>query len=439
MKILFSGILFLTLLGIGMGFHGDPDMAAEVKELLLFKSGTHYEVRLKSEGKMLIYLEPDAWQGNSDVYSVAGGRRVGHHWSQFLMASPGKWLTDRVESEGEFLIDFKVLKDEGKIVIYAGRWGFRDYFVTAAVHYIWVENDLLYRYVKTNLTVLRDIPDPVGEIWVELMNDPDYYMLAVAKTMDGIKTYDMRGITGGALREYTLDRYGWIALINPSSSGVKGSPVLVLVDSTHKVHPAVDSIPQVDTIGLHLLGEDVRILKRGDYYELNYLLIVSTKPNDYSWIDDAVKEAEPMIDLIERGEATREVPQIVTETVTTVITSIEANKGPTSSITTIVPYIPEVFKVYILPAVYVGAMGCALYVILRRRPRRFSETISAHVRPGEGKEGEGEETMPGVIVAAASMLRCRRCGFDNPAGSRFCNQCGAQIEFDTEVYGEEKN
>jgi hypothetical protein len=40
--------------------------------------------------------------------------------------------------------------------------------------------------VKTNLTVLRDIPDPVGAIWVELMNDPDYYATAVSKTEKGV-------------------------------------------------------------------------------------------------------------------------------------------------------------------------------------------------------------------------------------------------------------
>jgi hypothetical protein len=73
------------------------------------------------------------------------------------------------------LIRFEVIKDSGKLIVYRGEWGFRDYFVTAATHYIWVEDGLLFRYVKTNLTVLRDIPDPVGAIWVELMNYPDYY------------------------------------------------------------------------------------------------------------------------------------------------------------------------------------------------------------------------------------------------------------------------
>ncbi|MCS7125846.1 MAG: hypothetical protein NZ929_02925, partial [Aigarchaeota archaeon] len=199
--------------------------------LILTKAGaTHYEVRLESTDTMLIYLEPDMWQGNSDVYPVTGGQRVGHHWSQFLMLSPGRWLTDRVESEGQFLIDFKIFKERGWMIIYAGRWGFRDYFITDAIHYIWIEDGILYRYVKTNLTVLKDIPDPVGAIWVELMNDPDYYMTAITNTREGLIVYNMSGVTGHALKEYVLNRYGWIALINPRLA--EGSPALILVKSS---------------------------------------------------------------------------------------------------------------------------------------------------------------------------------------------------------------
>jgi hypothetical protein len=48
------------------------------RELRLVKAGaTHYEVRLMPD-EMLMYIEPDEWQGNSDVYLVVGGRRVGH-------------------------------------------------------------------------------------------------------------------------------------------------------------------------------------------------------------------------------------------------------------------------------------------------------------------------------------------------------------------------
>jgi hypothetical protein len=45
--------------------------AVEKGELFLFKAGvTHYELRLLPEGLMLLYLEPDRWQGNSDVYKL---------------------------------------------------------------------------------------------------------------------------------------------------------------------------------------------------------------------------------------------------------------------------------------------------------------------------------------------------------------------------------
>ncbi len=53
------------------------------------------------------------------------------------------------------------------------------------------------------------------------MNYPDYYATAVSKT-EKLITYDMRGLTGHALREYTLGSYGWIALVNPLSD-VRGS------------------------------------------------------------------------------------------------------------------------------------------------------------------------------------------------------------------------
>jgi len=284
----------------GTGTQGREIMTGK-RELRLVKAGaTHYEVRLMPD-EMLMYIEPDEWQGNSDVYPVVGGRRVGHHWSQFLMLSPGKWLTDRVESEGEFLIRFEVIKDSGKLIVYRGEWGFRDYFVTAATHYIWVEDGLLFRYVKTNLTVLRDIPDPVGAIWVELMNYPDYYATAVSKTEEGLITYDMRGVTGHALKEYALGSYGWIALVNPLSD-VRGSPALVLIRSSQKAHPTACNCPNVDNIEIHMLGNEERMLKKGDSFELHYLLIVSDEPNSYSWIDGAVERAKPVIELIDRGE-----------------------------------------------------------------------------------------------------------------------------------------
>jgi hypothetical protein len=271
----------------------------EKEELFLFKAGaTHYELRLLPEGVMLLYLEPDRWEGNSDVYPLAGGRKVGHHHSKLELLG--------AVHPPQSLIDFKVLRDRGRIVAYSGKWGFWDYFVSAAVHYIWVEDGLLYRYVKANLTVLKDFNFPVGAVeavWVALANDPDYYNTAVANTTEGLIIYDMRGTTGHALKEYTLGSYGWIALVNPLSKDVRGSPALVLVRSSHKAHPTVLSGSNQDNIEIHLLGKgEKRILRKGDYFELHYLLIVSNEPNRYSWIDGAVERAKPVVELIDRGE-----------------------------------------------------------------------------------------------------------------------------------------
>lgn len=95
----------------------NPENAlSDKRDLYLFKAGaTHYEVRLLPENTLLIYLEPDKWQGNSDVYPLAGGKRVGHHHSQFQVLSPGRWLTG-----GEYLMDFRVINGRGKIVVYSG-------------------------------------------------------------------------------------------------------------------------------------------------------------------------------------------------------------------------------------------------------------------------------------------------------------------------------
>ncbi|MCC6003744.1 MAG: DUF4200 domain-containing protein [Thermofilum sp.] len=274
------------------------DALSGKRDLYLFKAGaTHYEVRLLPENTLLIYLEPDKWQGNSDVYPLAGGKKVGHHHSQFQVLSPGRWLTG-----GEYLIDFRVISGKGKIVVYSGSWGFRDYFVTTAIHYIWADGEYLYRYVKTDLAVLRNIPDPVGAIWVALANDPDYYADAVANTCQGLVSYNMRGLTGHALREYALCSFGWIALVNPLNSEVKGSPALVLVWSSSTAHPTVYSGANVDNIEIHLLGRDeARTLTKGEHFELHYLLIVSNQPNNYTWINEAVERAKPIIELIDKG------------------------------------------------------------------------------------------------------------------------------------------
>jgi len=350
----------LILMSNGSLASNPENALSDKRDLYLFKAGaTHYEVRLLPENTLLIYLEPDKWQGNSDVYPLAGGKRVGHHHSQFQVLSPGKWLTG-----GEYLMDFRVINGRGKIVVYSGSWGFRDYFVTTAVHYIWADSEYLYRYVKTNLTVLRDVPDPIGAIWIALANDPDYYAEAVANTCQGLVSYDMRGVTGHALREHALCSFGWIALVNPLDSGVKGSPALVLVWSSSTAYPTVYSGANVDNIEIHLLEKDkVRTLRRGDRFELHYLLIVSNQPNNYTWISEAVERAKPIIELINKGD----IPE----------TASAQQEIPSSS-----PQQTSFTNLLLVAAAAIAVFIVSIAYVLRRH----KESIKSHPSQQEGMQ-----------------------------------------------------
>ncbi|MCS7137042.1 MAG: hypothetical protein NZ941_01580 [Candidatus Caldarchaeum sp.] len=49
---------------------------------------------------------------------------------------------------------------------------------------------------------------------------------------------------------------------------------------------------------LHLLGErETRILRKEDHFELHHLLLASTRPNDNTWIEEAVEKAKPVLNL----------------------------------------------------------------------------------------------------------------------------------------------
>lgn len=351
--------------------------SATLADLIISRLGSAYEVRLAASGGRLVFVEPDAWQGNSDVFPVAGGARVGHHWSQFLMLSPGKWLTDRVESEGQRLVSFKVLQESGKVVSYFGTWKFRDYFTVSALHYFWVNGDILYRYVTANLTVTGDIPDPVGAIWVELMNDPNYYGVAVTKTTEGIVTKDMHGATGHALKEYTLDDYGWIMLYEPLASNVQGSPALVKVKATHAVHPTVCDCSNVDNIELHLMGKDeTRNLAKGEFFELSYLLIVSTETQSYDWIDPAVDRAKHVIDDIRSGSYT------FTSVQTTLRQTETRTESPPASMSEPLrsSFSSNSMQWIAYGAIFLAAMAALLYAIRPRQKRREKPSKKPRVK-----------------------------------------------------------
>jgi hypothetical protein len=53
-----------------------------------------------------------------------------------------------------------------------------------------------------------------------------------------------------------------------------------------------------------------------------------------------------------------------------------------------------------------------------------------------------EETIPGredETLLAKEGVVCPNCGMKNPPGANSCHNCGAQLEYDTELYGEDRN
>jgi len=96
------------------------------------------------------------------VYPPQGSVRDGHLWSQFLMLSPGEWLTDRVESEGQRLVSFEALAREGKLIRYRGKWAFRDLFTSAAEHYVRLSGEKLMPVSRFGATRGRWVPAPIS-------------------------------------------------------------------------------------------------------------------------------------------------------------------------------------------------------------------------------------------------------------------------------------
>jgi hypothetical protein len=58
----------------------------------------------------------------------------------------------------------------------------------------------------------------------------------------------------------------------------------------------------VDNIELHLLGFEERMLKKGEFFELHYLLIVGTETSNYDWIERAIQKAKPVIASVEDAQ-----------------------------------------------------------------------------------------------------------------------------------------
>jgi hypothetical protein len=247
--------------------------------------------------QLLARIGPDVWQGNADVFPAEGALRVGHFWSALLMLSPGKWLTDKVESEGLKLEYFGVLADSGTVIQYEGTWRFRDYFTTKARHSVWSDQEYVYHLVRARLDIMTSIDD-VGAVWVELMNDGDAYTYVITKTKSGLIRRGAPGRTKKHyLDEYLLDNGGWIAMYG-ARKGQSGSPALVLLTASQPVRPRQWDC-NTDNIELHLLDPKLaRNLNPGAPLELEYMLIISPDPDSYVWIDEAVTQARQLVETL---------------------------------------------------------------------------------------------------------------------------------------------
>jgi len=74
--------------------------------------------------------------------------------------------------------------------------------------------------------------------------------------------------------------------------------------------------------------------------------------------------------------------------------------------------------------------GLSFFIVFRMRSskeKREAETVVTGVKTRE------EET---TLGRTALVSVCPRCNVENPAGSRFCRNCGVQLEYETEIYGE---
>lgn len=237
--------------------------------------------------KELAVLMPDAWQGNLSVFSPKNKMLCGVNWPHFLMYSEGNWLTDRVESEGLKLVEFKVLKESGPLIGYRGKWQFRDYFTSSECHFAWYDaaSATQVHFVRTELVVLKDL-EGISSTWVEFMTPENSYTMVAAKTKGGqIMTMDVSG-TGQNANMHYLDGYeladdGWITIYGAR----KGQDACVaMVPVNHgpgPVRPRINN-GHVDNIEIHMLDARKRNpLKKGQAFSLEYLLIVGPDQKDW--------------------------------------------------------------------------------------------------------------------------------------------------------------
>jgi len=271
-------------------------VAGDEGVLELSKRGDAYRFIVRKTGRELAVTVPDAWQGNVRILSPSG-KHCGVAWPHFLMNSEGKWLADKVESEGMKLVAFKVLQPSGRVIGYRGKWKFRDYFTSSETHFTWYESaqSTQVHLVRTQLRVLKDL-EGITTGWVEFMTRENSYTTVAARVRGGtVVTMDVSKTGRGRNMHYWDGREfadgGWITIYG-SRIGQGGCAAFVpLRYRPGPMRPRINN-GHVDNIEIHMLDARKRNrLKKGQEFHLEYLLIAGPDKKDWKWIAPAVQRA----------------------------------------------------------------------------------------------------------------------------------------------------
>jgi hypothetical protein len=253
--------------------------------------------RVMAGKKELAVLMPDAWQGNLNIVSTKNKTVCGVNWPHFLLYSEGKWLTDRVESEGLKLVEFKTLKTSGSLIGYSVSWKFRDYCISSECHFAWYDDasGTQVHLVKTQIEILKNLTD-ISSAWVEFMSPENSYTTVAAKTKNSkVITMDVSK-TGENANMHYLDGYelandGWITIYGARKGQDACVAMAPVNHSPGAVRPRINN-GHVDNIEIHVLDARKRnSLTKGRTFYLEYLLLVGPDQKDWKWIDPAIQSA----------------------------------------------------------------------------------------------------------------------------------------------------
>ncbi|MEI7941299.1 MAG: hypothetical protein WCK27_31880 [Verrucomicrobiota bacterium] len=271
-------------------------VCATAAEPIELKKAGNDDYRLMAGEKELAELMPDNWQGNLNILSTKNKTVCGVNWPHFLLYSEGKWLTDKVESKGMNLVEFKTLNTSDSVIGYKGKWTFRDYCISSESHCVWYDaaSATQVHLVKARLEILKDLPD-ISSTWIEFMTPENSYTMVAARTKgDKIVTVDVSG-TGANANMHYLDGYefgnnGWITIYG-ARRGQDACVAMVPISSSGRIRPRINN-GHVDNIEMHMLDPRKRnFLTKGRTFSLEYLLIVGPDQKDWKWIDSVVQNA----------------------------------------------------------------------------------------------------------------------------------------------------